>query len=339
MNACPDCNYEAKDGNIDVRTLFCMERGPHLILQMNDRRAPMLILADDCWLSFFTVPVFRSNILPLKANTNATLLLMLHRYVRRTRQAVLRACVLDLWCCSLLLTAAPWASPCRLGAADHRGRSQTSQIATGWGRASRSPRRKRCVQFRMKPQTESHLLPPILDVSAPMRIKHNHLYYFSCVLLWSSSISLSWLLVPGRWEMRVCTTHPSWYSHSLSEISYETQPFSGWLVCLVCGPVRCRWAPCRTILWCRPSSCFFCVSQSRCGSLWREEMRTGGRDGAKRDRDGGNRQVDNMEYSLGLMLQCKYANREEECVVMSEIMNAKIIICSQWAVKKKWQWE
>lgn len=40
----------------------------NLILQMNDRRAPILILADDCWLSFFTVPVFKSNILPLKAN-------------------------------------------------------------------------------------------------------------------------------------------------------------------------------------------------------------------------------------------------------------------------------
>lgn len=38
----------------------------------------MLILADDCWLSFFTVPVFRSNILPAKPNTNATLLLKLH---------------------------------------------------------------------------------------------------------------------------------------------------------------------------------------------------------------------------------------------------------------------
>lgn len=43
---------------------------------------------------------------------------------------------------------------------------------------------------------------------------------------------------------------------------------------------------------------------------------------------GGNRQVDNMEYSLELMLQCKYANREED-VVMPEIMNAKIITCSQ----------
>lgn len=38
----------------------------HLILQINERRAPMLILADVCWLSFFTVPVLRSNILPLK---------------------------------------------------------------------------------------------------------------------------------------------------------------------------------------------------------------------------------------------------------------------------------
>lgn len=43
----------------------------HLILQMNDLRAPILILAEDCWLSFFTVPVFKSNILPLKANTDS----------------------------------------------------------------------------------------------------------------------------------------------------------------------------------------------------------------------------------------------------------------------------
>lgn len=49
---------------IEVRAVFHMERGPHLILQMKERRAPMLILAEDCWLSFFTVPVFRSNILP-----------------------------------------------------------------------------------------------------------------------------------------------------------------------------------------------------------------------------------------------------------------------------------
>lgn len=39
----------------------------------------MLILAEDCWLSFFTVPVFRSNILPLKANTSPTLLRRRHR--------------------------------------------------------------------------------------------------------------------------------------------------------------------------------------------------------------------------------------------------------------------
>lgn len=40
---------------------------------MNDRRAPILILADDCWPSFFTVPVFKSNILPLKANSQIQL--------------------------------------------------------------------------------------------------------------------------------------------------------------------------------------------------------------------------------------------------------------------------
>lgn len=65
---------------MEVRTVFNMERVSHLILQMKERRAPMLILADDCWLSFFTVPVFRSNILPEKANTNATLLPMCVRF-------------------------------------------------------------------------------------------------------------------------------------------------------------------------------------------------------------------------------------------------------------------
>lgn len=58
-------SLRTRDGEmIEVRTVFNMERGAHLILQMKERRAPMLILADDCWLSFFTVPVFRSNILP-----------------------------------------------------------------------------------------------------------------------------------------------------------------------------------------------------------------------------------------------------------------------------------
>lgn len=42
----------------------------YLILQMNDRRAPILILADDCWLSFFTVPVFKSNILPANSESS-----------------------------------------------------------------------------------------------------------------------------------------------------------------------------------------------------------------------------------------------------------------------------
>lgn len=50
----------------------------HLILQMNDRRAPIPILADDCWLSFFTIPVFKSNILPLKANTDCCELMYQH---------------------------------------------------------------------------------------------------------------------------------------------------------------------------------------------------------------------------------------------------------------------
>lgn len=36
----------------------------HLILQMKERRAPMLILTDDWLPSFFTVPVFRSSMRP-----------------------------------------------------------------------------------------------------------------------------------------------------------------------------------------------------------------------------------------------------------------------------------
>lgn len=101
MNACTDCNHEAEDENMDVRAVFSMERGPHLILQMNDRRAPMLILADDCWLSFFTVPVFRSNILPLKANTNAALLLMLHMCALHWAGRAVRACA--FWTCVVVL--------------------------------------------------------------------------------------------------------------------------------------------------------------------------------------------------------------------------------------------
>ena len=37
---------------------------PHLILQMKERRAPILIRTDDCGPSFFTVPVLRSSIRP-----------------------------------------------------------------------------------------------------------------------------------------------------------------------------------------------------------------------------------------------------------------------------------
>lgn len=131
MNASTDCNHAAEAENIDVRTAFRMECGPHLILQMNERRAPMLILADDCWLSFFTVPVFRSNILPLKENTNATLLLMLHMCAHDALGRPCCARVWDLCCCSLQSRAAPGASPCRLGAADRRGRSQTNRTVTG----------------------------------------------------------------------------------------------------------------------------------------------------------------------------------------------------------------
>lgn len=41
-----------------------MLRTAHLILQMNERLAPMLILTDDWLPSFFTVPVFRSSMRP-----------------------------------------------------------------------------------------------------------------------------------------------------------------------------------------------------------------------------------------------------------------------------------
>lgn len=130
-----------------------------------------------------------------------------------TRQSGLYA-FLDLYWCSLQWRAAPWASPCRRGAVDHRETSQTNRTATGWGRASPSPRRKQCVQFHMKPRTKSRLLPPVLDASAPMGISKVVVavlllcYYVS---LYNSldHVFLSRWLIPGRWEMRVCTTHLS----------------------------------------------------------------------------------------------------------------------------------
>lgn len=39
----------------------------YLILQMKERLDPMHILIEDCWPSFFTVPVFKSRIRPKKA--------------------------------------------------------------------------------------------------------------------------------------------------------------------------------------------------------------------------------------------------------------------------------
>lgn len=39
----------------------------YLILQMKERLDPMHILIEDCWPSFFTVPVFKSRIRPRKA--------------------------------------------------------------------------------------------------------------------------------------------------------------------------------------------------------------------------------------------------------------------------------
>lgn len=43
----------------------------HLILQMKERRAPMLILTDDWLPSFFTVPVFRSSMRPERERDRA----------------------------------------------------------------------------------------------------------------------------------------------------------------------------------------------------------------------------------------------------------------------------
>lgn len=43
----------------------------HLILQMKERRAPMLILTDDWLPSFFTVPVFRSSMRPERERQSA----------------------------------------------------------------------------------------------------------------------------------------------------------------------------------------------------------------------------------------------------------------------------
>lgn len=39
----------------------------YLILQIKERLDPMHILIEDCWPSFFTVPVFKSRIRPRKA--------------------------------------------------------------------------------------------------------------------------------------------------------------------------------------------------------------------------------------------------------------------------------
>lgn len=128
----------------------------HLILQMNDRRAPMVILADVCWLSFFTVPVFKSNILPAnRVNSgNSKCTTELHVYF------CLCVHVFYLCCYSLQWRAAPGAFLCHLGGADHKGRSQAIQIATGSGQVSGSRRHKQCDQSHMTLRTESHRLPP-----------------------------------------------------------------------------------------------------------------------------------------------------------------------------------
>ena len=62
---------------------------PHLILQMKERRAPILILADDaCCPSFFTVPVFRSSIRPGEGDKDHHSEQKMERERERERQRV-----------------------------------------------------------------------------------------------------------------------------------------------------------------------------------------------------------------------------------------------------------
>ena len=137
---------------------------------MNERRAPILILADDGWPSFFTVPVFKSNILPLKANKCIESILGVMGCIC----VCYDLCVYDLYLCcySLQWRAAPWAFLCRLGGADHTRKSRAIQTVTGWGRVSPSLRRKQCGLSHMTPQTGSHRLPPGWGASVPSNRKH-----------------------------------------------------------------------------------------------------------------------------------------------------------------------
>lgn len=149
---------------------------------MNDLRAPILILADDCWLSFFTVPVFKSSILPLYANTdwimrrpcaNSSILtkgshIFKVMWNQPLSEYLMSVYALYLYCYSLQKRAAPWAFLCHLGGADHKGRSQAIQTVIGWGQVSGSQRHKQYGLSRMKPRTGSRQLPPIWDASVPV---------------------------------------------------------------------------------------------------------------------------------------------------------------------------
>lgn len=80
---------------------------------------------------------------------------------------LLSVCALYLCCYSLQLKAAPWAFLCRLGGADHKGRSRAIQTGPGWGRVSGSLRRKQCGRSHMTPRRGSRRLPLGWGVSAP----------------------------------------------------------------------------------------------------------------------------------------------------------------------------
>lgn len=134
---------------------------------MNDRRAPILILADDCWLSFFTVPVFKSNILPVNRVNQVNQVWTTEVDTCLLLSVCVCVYVLYLCCYSLQWIAAPWAFLCHLDGADHIGRSRASQTVIGWGRVSGSQRRKQCYRSHTTPQTGSRQLPPGWDASAP----------------------------------------------------------------------------------------------------------------------------------------------------------------------------
>lgn len=306
-------------------------------------------------------------------------------------------------CCSLQLRAAPSAFLCHQDEVDHTARSRAIQTVTGWGRVSRSQKRKRCSQFHMTPQTGSRQLPLGWDASAPtadgikvkpwkIQVDHGiiHTSSFLLFLLFSpfcpnwlgwllenkyhfgkyrlfkicltrvgvNSIQEFWLykmysstsdpsliyiyihilLIPGRWERKVCKTHLRWCCHSPSETSCGTRPFVGWLICLVSVREHCMWAPYLTILWCRQSSCSASASQFHCGSPLGEKTREGGRGGEdRRDRDGGKRRTGGqcgVEFRVNVAMKaCHLGRRGGNEIRWQKQYAHKRITHSQWFVK------